>query len=94
MARKLPFVAVFLMLFAGLANAQASDPAWLDDMTYQLLVEKECEVSYLMNMREGELGGKPVFEARIQCSDGRMFDVSRIGRNADFVFKACDVQVC
>ena len=87
-------VCAALLAFSSAALAQTSDPAWLDDLTFQLKADKECEVTYVMNLREGQLAGEPTYEARVQCADGRMFDASRIGRNADFVFKACDTQVC
>ncbi len=88
------FAAAALMLVPGAVLAQSSDPAWLDDMKDQLLFEKECSVVYLMNMREGELGGQKTYEARVQCEDGRMFDASRTGASGSFEFKACEVQVC
>ncbi|MCG6858210.1 MAG: hypothetical protein LJE67_09095 [Salaquimonas sp.] len=74
--------------------AQSSDPAWLDDLKDQLQFEKQCKVSYLMNMREGQLGGKNTYEARVQCEDGRMFDANRVGQSGMFEFKACETQVC
>lgn len=76
------------------ALGQSSDPAWLDEMNYQLKVEKQCEVSYLVRVRENRLGDKMAYEARVQCVDGRMFDASRIGEAEPFTFKACEQQVC
>jgi hypothetical protein len=94
MFRLLPGFLLMLSVAPANSFAQASDPAWLDDLSYQISVEKECEVELVMNMREGELGGKQTFEARVRCEDGRMFDATRIGEHEDFTFKACDVQVC
>lgn len=85
---------IALIAPAGEASAQPSDPPWIDDMTFELLVERQCDVSYLMNMREGELGGEPTYEARVKCADGRMFDASRIGNDTGFSFTACDAQLC
>lgn len=85
---------VSAMLLPSVALAQSSDPSWLDDLKDQLQFEKECKVSYLMNMREGELGGKLTYEARVQCEDGRMFDASRTGSDGPFELKACESQVC
>ena len=76
------------------AIAQSSDPAWLDEMNFQLRAEKQCEVSYLIRVREGTLGEKPTYEARVQCIDGRMFDATRIGETEPFTFKACELQAC
>lgn len=74
--------------------AQSSDPAWLEDMNLQIMLSEECEVSYIVSMREGKLGAKNTYEARVQCVDGRMFDASRIGDDEPFTFKACEIQVC
>ncbi|MEC9342807.1 MAG: hypothetical protein VYD64_03065 [Pseudomonadota bacterium] len=74
--------------------AQSSDPAWLDDLRDQLLFEKQCTIAYVMNLEEGQLGGRLTYEARIQCEDGRMFDANRTGSSGMFTFKACEVQVC
>jgi hypothetical protein len=87
----------FLLFYSfALANsrAQGSDPPWLDDLAFQISVEKACDVELLMNVREGELGEKRTYEARVRCADGRMFDATRIGEEEDFTFKTCDVQVC
>ena len=92
--------ALLIVLFAsfaiapGAVLAQSSDPAWLDELKDQLQFDKQCTVVYLMNMREGELGGQPTYEARVQCEDGRMFDASRTGKTGVFEFKACETQVC
>lgn len=84
--------------FAGLvgasSHAASSDPAWLDELTYQIRVDKQCEVTYLVRMSESRLGESIAYEARVQCLDGRMFDASRVGESQPFTFKACEQQVC
>jgi len=87
-------VLVLATLVPGMAFAQSSDPAWLDDLKDQLQLEKECKVIILMNMREGELAGQPTYEARVKCEDGRMFDASRTGKGGLFELKTCDIQTC
>ena len=74
--------------------AQSSDPAWLDELNLQLLIEKDCEVLYYMQMKEGEIGAVRSQEARVQCSDGRQFDAERIEPAQDFHIKLCDIQLC
>lgn len=86
-------MAVFLG-WAGAGFAQSSDPDWIEQLRLQAAELKECSIAYLMNLREGELGGQPTYEARIQCEDGRLFDAFRAGRIGEFEFKACEVQVC
>lgn len=87
-------VAAALLLAASSARAQSSDPAWLDDLSAQLKVEKSCEVQYYVNIKEGELAGRRTFEARAQCSDGRQFDAARTEPEEKFAIKECGVQVC
>lgn len=76
------------------ANAQTSDPAWLDTLNYEMEREEQCEVAYYIRMKEGMLGTKKTFEARVQCVDGRQFDATRIGEDEDFKIKACEVETC
>lgn len=83
-----------LVFLASSANAQSSDPAWLEDLNFQIAIDKQCEVVYLVKMQESLLGAEPTFEARVQCEDGRMFDASRIGETAPFTFAECGIQVC
>ena len=93
--RNLLSTALILTAFApGLAFAQSSDPAWLDELKDQLALEKQCNVILLMNMREGELGGELTYEARVKCEDGRMFDASRTGKGGLFDLKTCEIQTC
>jgi len=94
MSRFWLFSVVLLVIQVSNGHAQSSDPAWLDDLTFQIATDKQCEVSYILNMREGSLGGQNTYEARVQCEDGRMFDASRIGDNALFTFEKCEIQVC
>lgn len=86
--------ALFLGLSASGAMAQSTDPAWLDDLGMQLRSELECEPNIYINMREGVLGTNKVFEARVQCLDGRMFDASRVEPDESFTIRACEVAVC
>lgn len=74
--------------------AQSDNPAWVDDMTAQIAEELQCEVGYLISMREYELGGRDVEEARVQCVDGRRFDATRSAPDPWFTFKECGEQVC
>jgi hypothetical protein len=86
--------AALAMAGPATAFAQSSDPDWLEQLRLQAAEIKECAIAYIMNMREGELGGSPTYEARFKCEDGRMFDAFRAGRIGEFEFKACEIQVC
>ncbi|GAB5461476.1 hypothetical protein [Hoeflea alexandrii] len=79
---------------APTAQAQSSNPAWLDQLSEQLAIEEDCAVEYFLNMREGELAGRLTFEARAQCADGRQFDGSLTEPAEVFTISECGVQVC
>ena len=81
-------------MLASLAHAQSSNPAWLDQLSVQLAVEKDCAVEYFLNIREGELAGRLTFEARAQCADGRQFDGALTEPAQSFTISECGVQVC
>lgn len=82
------------MSLVSLTQAQSANPAWLDQLSDQLAIEKDCAVDYFLNMREGELAGRLTFEARAQCADGRQFDGSLTEPAEDFIISECGVQVC
>lgn len=82
-----------LILTSSNAIAQSTDPAWLEDVTQQLALEKQCEVGYFISMKESELAGQLFFEARAQCQDGRQFDAIRKGNMAPFRITKCEETV-
>jgi len=94
MMRRAVLIAFFALVAVMPAFAQSSDPSWLEDLNFQIEGQKQCKVAYLIQVREGELGGKKTYEARVQCEDGRMFDAVRVGEFESFKFKACEQQVC
>jgi hypothetical protein len=83
-----------LALAGGPAIAQSNNPAWLDQLKSEIATAKSCDVTLFINIRESELGGRRLYEARVQCTDGRMFDASRQEPDPHFNFQACEVQVC
>ena len=93
LSRMLAIAAAALVAVSS-AHAQSSDPAWLDNLSAQLHVEKSCEVQYYVNIKEGELAGRRTFEARAQCTDGRQFDAALTEPEEKFAIKECGVQVC
>ena len=76
------------------AWAQAENPAWVDDVVAQVAESLQCEVAYLIRMREYDLGSRHVEEARLQCVDGRRYDASRATPDPAFTFAECKEQVC
>lgn len=91
---RLAVTAVMALASASAASAQSANPAWLDQLSEQLAVEKDCAVDYFLNMKEGELAGRLTFEARAQCADGRQFDGALTEPAEDFTISECGVQVC
>lgn len=91
---RLGVTAVMTLASALAASAQSANPAWLDQLSEQLAVEKDCAVDYFLNLKEGELAGRLTFEARAQCADGRQFDGSLTEPAEEFTISECGVQVC
>ncbi|WP_340159718.1 hypothetical protein [uncultured Hoeflea sp.] len=91
---RLAVTAVMTLASALAASAQSANPAWLDQLSEQLAVEKDCAVDYFLNLKEGELAGRLTFEARAQCADGRQFDGSLTEPAEKFTISECGVQVC
>ncbi|MBK8458067.1 MAG: hypothetical protein IPL47_13955 [Phyllobacteriaceae bacterium] len=93
---------LFRLLAAGLVSAswiygasgQAENPAWVEAMSAQAAQSLQCEVAYLINMREFDLGSRHIEEARLQCVDGRRYDASRATPDPAFTFAECKEQVC
>lgn len=82
------------MTIPVLSFAQGTDPAWLDELKVQIEQDENCDSNYFLDVQEYSLGGTKVYEARVQCVDGRQFDAKRTGRNAPFVISACQPVVC
>ncbi len=82
------------LAMASVVCAQSANPAWVDQLSRQLAVEKDCSVEYYVNMKEGELAGRLTFEARAQCADGRQFDGSLTEPADNFTISECGTQVC
>jgi len=86
--------AALSLALTPLAQAQSANPAWLDQLSAQLAVEKDCAVDYFLNIKEGELAGRLTFEARAQCADGHQYDGALTEPEKKFTISECDVQVC
>ena len=92
--KSLIFASAMSLVSMPFAYAQSANPAWLDQLSEQLAIEKDCAVDYFLNMKEGELAGRLTFEARAQCADGRQFDGSLTEPADEFTISECGVQVC
>ena len=76
------------------ATAQGTDPIWLKDLERQIYQDEACDANYFLNLHEYVLGNNKVYEAKVQCVDGRQFDATRTGEFAPFVIRACQPVVC
>lgn len=97
MNKLLLMAAIAFLLASGLATrsgAQSADPAWLDQLNFQMERDEQCEVAYYIRLKEGELGGETTYEARLQCVDGRQFDATRLESDLDFKITRCEVETC
>jgi hypothetical protein len=91
-------VVTFSMMVAlvtfDVCHAQGTDPIWLDELKDQIYQDQSCDANYFLNVHQYELAGDKVYEAKVQCVDGRQFDATRTGESAKFVIKACQPVVC
>jgi len=87
-------LAAALLVCSSVAFGQSGNPAWLDDLGFEMERLEDCEVAYYLRIEEGELAGKPTYEARVQCVDGRQFDASRVGDDEEYEISECDTQTC
>ena len=76
------------------AQTQGTDPIWLDELKAQIYQDEACDANYFLNVREYMLGDRKVYEAKVQCVDGRQFDATRSGEYTPFVIRACQPVVC
>ena len=82
------------MSLVSTSFAQSTDPAWMDELRVQLIVEKQCEVRFFINFREKQKALGIEYEVRVQCEDGRFFDASRAATDTQFKIEACDRVIC
>lgn len=95
-----PIFVIFVAALVGMAtlvvtpSAAQTEPIWLDDLKKQILEQEGCDANYFLNVHQYEMAGDEVFEAKVQCVDGRQFDATRKGRLHLFVIRACQPVVC
>ena len=77
------------------ATPLRADPTnWAPGLGRQLNNEKSCKVLLIINVREYKLLGHDIVEARVNCVDGRSFDVIRRGVRLPFEINACKPVAC
>ena len=78
----------------GLANASAEPAKWTEDLRRQLKRAESCDLMFMTSVKEYRLGDNDIIEARITCSDGRSFDVTRPDAGQEFKIESCMPTVC
>ncbi len=92
--RTLIYAGMIALAGFGKATAQGTDPVWLDELKAQIYQDEKCDANYFLDVQEFRLGDSIVYEARVQCVDGRQFDAKRTGEISPFVISACQPVVC
>ncbi len=88
------FLIVLGFSFSLPVLAQSTNPTWLQELDAQLLTEKQCKPEFYVSIREGKLGGRVYYEARVQCRDGRRFDANRLNPDLYFTITPCATTIC
>lgn len=83
-----------IVMIAMLSVAAAEEPDWRLELREQIETQENCDVLYITNFRESELGGDTATSGRAHCRDGRNFDFARLKPYLSFEFQACIIQVC
>ncbi len=76
------------------ASSGQTQPIWLDELKAQIYQDEGCDANYFLNLHEYTLGSDKVYEAKVQCVDGRQFDATRTGEFSLFVIRTCQPVVC
>ena len=93
-AKLVSLALVYALSITSPVTAQSSDPAWIEDLEFELAVNHECKVVAYLHMYEGKLGGQNLFSAKVKCEDGREFDASKTETDEEFSIRQCEVVSC
>jgi hypothetical protein len=91
-----PFL-VLAVLFAVSISANpslADPPEWGPALEKQMQNIEACRILYMVNVREYRLFNHDIVEAKVQCEDGRSFDVIRRELNLPFEITPCKPIAC
>ncbi|MFO1188055.1 MAG: hypothetical protein U1E97_00300 [Alphaproteobacteria bacterium] len=87
--------AVFVL--AALAVGSAGSLAWGQgarswevDLARDIMGAKGCEVEFLSQVIERQVGGQQIVMAKVHCRDQRTFDATRRGASAAFEYRECE----
>jgi hypothetical protein len=86
--------ALLIGLLAAAIPVVAATAQWRDELTAQLLEEKQCRIAFLYDVREKTVDGIPTVFVRAHCEDSRAFDASRTGFDGRFTLRDCQPAAC
>jgi len=72
----------------------ASKAEWIQNLRDQLIQEKNCELSYMTEVREFAFFDTIVANGRAHCLDKRQFDFTWETRKMKFGIERCGSAVC
>lgn len=67
---------------------------WAESLTKQIAEAEQCELAFIINVREYKLAGNNVIDGRLRCADTREYFFNRSGEKEDFKFEKCTEAVC
>ena len=82
-------VASAALLLASIPPIAAAQSGWEQDLTAELELTRQCEVSYLSHVVERTIDGRKVVMAKAHCEDGRVFDAMRPDELEPFQLSEC-----
>ncbi len=83
-----------VLLAAMPVSAPHAETTWEVFLQAQILKQEQCDIEFVLNVREMEVGGVPTVSGRVHCRDGRSFDFSRLHPDEEFELKNCQPLVC
>jgi hypothetical protein len=83
--------AVCVLLSGAAAQAEGE---WQFLLQFQLALDERCQIEYVTNLHEAEVGGVATVSGRAVCTDGRAFDFARLHPLEAFDIKICEIESC
>lgn len=71
-----------------------AEDVWVTVLKAQLVKEKGCQFSHLVQSRAVQLAGAKLYEGRVRCLDGREFDFTQPNAHSKFELKICQPAIC
>ena len=66
-----------VLAMAGISFVASAQPSWEDQLTLQMLQDKDCEVTFITQVIERDTPDGKFIQALVGCADQRTFTVLR-----------------